>query len=114
MTRRRGIRFKQRSVVGIEFSNGLHPTGDVALVEHPCEICLHEAVIVDRSRAHLLPSLSIRDPNVMLVTKSLSQNMPFELARGMFGASHGAEFFGSPTGCKVSQCSIAFPSASIL
>ena len=30
------------------------------------------------------------------------------------GAINGAEFFGSPTSCKVSQCSIALPSASIL
>ena len=29
-------------------------------------------------------------------------------------AISGAEFFGSPTICKVSQCSIALPSASIL
>ena len=42
------------------------------------------------------------------------QNIPFGLARGIFGASNGAEFFGSPTTCKVSQCSIALPSASIL
>jgi hypothetical protein len=42
------------------------------------------------------------------------QNIPFGLARGIFGAIKGAEFFGSPTSCKVSQCSIAFPSASIL
>ena len=43
-----------------------------------------------------------------------AQNIPFRLARGMFGAINGAEFFGSPTICKVSQCSIALPSASIL
>ena len=42
------------------------------------------------------------------------QNMPFELALGMFGATHGAEFFGSPTSCSVSQCSTALPSAPIL
>lgn len=42
------------------------------------------------------------------------QNIPFALARGMFGAINGAEFFGSPTTCKVSQCSTAFPSAFIL
>ena len=41
-----------------------------------------------------------------------AQNIPFGLARGMFGAINGAEFFGSPTSCKVSQCSIALPSAS--
>ena len=45
---------------------------------------------------------------------SPAQNIPFGLARGMFGAINGAEFFGSPTICKVSQCSIALPSASIL
>jgi hypothetical protein len=43
-----------------------------------------------------------------------AQNIPFALARGMFGAIIGAEFFGSPTICNVSQCSIALPSASIL
>jgi len=42
------------------------------------------------------------------------QNIPFGLERGMFGANHGAEFCGSPTSCKVSQCSIALPSAFIL
>jgi hypothetical protein len=42
------------------------------------------------------------------------QNIPFGLAQGTFGASHGAEFFGSPTTCRASQCSIALPSASIL
>jgi hypothetical protein len=42
------------------------------------------------------------------------QNIPFGLARGMFGAINGAELFGSPTTCKVSQCSTALPSASIL
>jgi len=42
------------------------------------------------------------------------QNIPFGLARGIFGAIRGAEFFGSPTTCNVSQCSIALPSASIL
>jgi hypothetical protein len=29
------------------------------------------------------------------------QNIPFGLARGMFGVIKGAEFFGSPTTCKV-------------
>jgi hypothetical protein len=43
-----------------------------------------------------------------------SSNIPFELARGIFGLSIGAEFVGSPTNCSVSQCSIALPSASIL
>ncbi len=42
------------------------------------------------------------------------QNMPFLFAEGMFGANQGAEFSGVPTNCKVSQCSMAFPSASIL
>jgi hypothetical protein len=42
------------------------------------------------------------------------QNIPFALARGMFGAINGAEFFGSPTTCKVSQCSTALPSEFIL
>ena len=42
------------------------------------------------------------------------QNLPFVFAAGTFGMSQGAEFFGSPTTCKVSQCSIALPSASIL
>jgi hypothetical protein len=42
------------------------------------------------------------------------QNMPFELTRGIFGPTHGAEFFGSPTSCSVSQCSRAFPLAFIL
>ena len=49
-----------------------------------------------------------------LMSDSPAQNIPFGLARGMFGAINGAEFFGSPTICKVSQCSIALPSASIL
>src|SRR6266853_1369348 len=42
-----------------------------------------------------------------------AQNIPFGLARGMFGPSSGAEFFGSPTSCNVSQCSTALPSAFI-
>src|ERR1700726_3250679 len=42
------------------------------------------------------------------------QNMPFELALGMFEATHGAEFFESPTSCSVSQCSTALPNAPIL
>jgi hypothetical protein len=49
-----------------------------------------------------------------LFADSFAQNIPFALARGMFGAIIGAEFFGSPTICNVSQCSIALPSASIL
>ena len=32
------------------------------------------------------------------------QNMSFWLARGTFGAIQGAEFFGSPTTCKVYSC----------
>ena len=32
----------------------------------------------------------------------------------MFGATNGAEFFGSPTSCKVSQCSIALPSVELV
>jgi hypothetical protein len=40
------------------------------------------------------------------------QNIPWGLARGMFGAIHGAELVGSPTSCRVSQCSTAFPSSS--
>jgi hypothetical protein len=48
------------------------------------------------------------------IADSFVQNIPFGFARGMFGAINGAEFFGSPTICKVSQCSIALPSASIL
>jgi hypothetical protein len=55
-----------------------------------------------------------RGPGESLMADSLAQNIPFPLARGMFGAIIGAEFFGSPTICKVSQCSIALPSASIL
>src|SRR5258708_39698897 len=41
-----------------------------------------------------------------------SQNIPWGLARGMFGATHGAELVGLPTSCRVSQCSTAFPSLS--
>jgi hypothetical protein len=59
-------------------------------------------------------ALSIKGPGESLMADSLAQNIPFGLARGMFGAINGAEFFGSPTTCKVSQCSIALPSASIL
>ena len=59
-------------------------------------------------------ALSIKGPGKSLMANSLAQNIPFGLARGMFGAINGAEFFGSPTICKVSQCSIALPSASIL
>src|SRR5229473_2744929 len=59
-------------------------------------------------------ALSIKGPGESLMADSLAQNIPFGLARGMFGAINGAEFFGSPTICKVSQCSIALPSASIL
>ena len=59
-------------------------------------------------------ALSIKGPDESLMADSLAQNIPFGLARGMFGAINGAEFFGSPTICKVSQCSIALPSASIL
>jgi hypothetical protein len=55
-----------------------------------------------------------KGPGESPMADSLAQNIPFGLARGMFGAINGAEFFGSPTICKVSQCSIALPSASIL
>jgi len=54
------------------------------------------------------------DPGAPSMAKLSAQNIPFELTRGRFGASQGAEFFGLPTGCKVSQCSTALPSASIL
>jgi len=46
--------------------------------------------------------------------RTLCQNIPFGLARGKFGATQGAEFFGSPANCSTSQCSTALPSASIL
>jgi hypothetical protein len=52
--------------------------------------------------------------NERAVVTSRLQNIPSGLARGTFGASHGAESFESPTTCKVFQCSIALPSASIL
>jgi hypothetical protein len=42
------------------------------------------------------------------------QNIPFGFAAGMFGAYQLAALAGVPTTCKTSQCSIAFPSASIL
>jgi hypothetical protein len=35
------------------------------------------------------------------------QNIPWAFARGMLGAIHGAESVGSPTSCRVSQCSTA-------
>jgi hypothetical protein len=54
------------------------------------------------------------DPGAPSMAKLSAQNIPFELTRGRFGASQGAEFFGLPTGCKVSQCSTALPSVSIL
>ena len=47
-------------------------------------------------------------------TNASVQNIPLGLARGMFGAIKGAEPFGLSTSCRVSQCSIAFPSASTL
>src|ERR1700722_17428283 len=56
----------------------------------------------------------LKGPGESLMADSLVQNIPFGLARGMFGAINGAELFGSPTTCKESQCSIALPSASIL
>jgi hypothetical protein len=56
--------------------------------------------------SRLFPS---KGPGESLAADSLAQNIPFGLARGMFGAINGAEFFGSPTTCKVSQCSIALP-----
>jgi hypothetical protein len=60
-------------------------------------------------------AFSIRGTGVeSLMADFPAQNIPLALARGMFGAINGAEFFGSPTICKVSQCSIALPSASIL
>ena len=59
-------------------------------------------------------AISIKGAGASLMADSLAQNIPFGLARGMFGPINGAEFFGSPTICKVSQCSIALPSASIL
>jgi hypothetical protein len=61
-------------------------------------IGLHQSVVVDGFH-----SILVRD-----------QNMPFELARGMLGATHGAEFCEFPTSCSASQCSIAFPSVFIL
>ena len=42
------------------------------------------------------------------------QNIPWGLARGTLAAAHGAELVGSPTSCRVSQCSMAFPSSSNL
>src|SRR5262249_44363602 len=42
------------------------------------------------------------------------QDIPFALVRRMFGAINGAEFFASPTTCKMSQCSIALLSAFVL
>jgi len=42
------------------------------------------------------------------------QNIPFGFAAGMFGAYQLAALAGVPTTCKTSQCSIAFPSVSIL
>ncbi len=51
--------------------------------------------------------------SVLRAGASAAQNIPFGLARGMFGPSSGAEFFGSPTSCNVSQCSTALPSAFI-
>jgi hypothetical protein len=52
-------------------------------------------------------------PGTSLVSLSFCQNMPLALARGMFGAMSGAEFWRVPTSCKVSQCSTALPSAFI-
>jgi hypothetical protein len=60
-------------------------------------------------------AFSVRETDVKsLMADFTVQNIPLALARGMLGAINGAEFFGSPTICKVSQCSIALPSTSIL
>ncbi len=60
-------------------------------------------------------AVSVRETGVeSLMPDFTVQNIPLALARGMFGAINGAEFFGSPTICKVSQCSMALPSTSIL
>ncbi len=56
MARRRRIRFIQYRIVSIELRDGFHPTRGVALAEHPREVCLHEAVIVDGFSGHVLPS----------------------------------------------------------
>jgi hypothetical protein len=42
------------------------------------------------------------------------QNIPLGFAAGMLGAYQLAALAGVPTTCKTSQCSIAFPSLSIL
>src|SRR5207342_489262 len=47
------------------------------LAEHPREVCLHEAVIVDGCRAHLLPSAVRKSGRVRLVDCLLR----FSLAR---------------------------------
>jgi hypothetical protein len=94
------------------------------VIEGTAMLCGRELVVPeyhDRPACGILApkyfkqALSIRGTGVeSLMADFPSQNIPLALARGMFGAINGAAFFGSPTICKVSQCSIALPSASIL
>src|SRR6266436_7268605 len=58
MARRRGIRFIQYRIVGIELCDSFHPTRGVAFAKHPREGRLHEAVIVDGLIDHLPPPQS--------------------------------------------------------
>src|SRR5260370_33452287 len=58
MACRRGIRFIQYRIVGIELCDSFHPTRGVAFAKHPREVRLHEAVIVDGLIDHLPPPQS--------------------------------------------------------
>ena len=90
------FRFIEGAVRSVDFSNRLRPTRGIPLSEDFEQVPFQ------------------KEPSASLMTDPPAQNMPFGLAQGTLGASHGAEFFGSPTTCKTSQCSIALPSASIL
>ena len=88
--------FEKRTVCGVELGYRGRASCGISLPEHIRQV------------------FSIREPSVSLIAGPPAQNIPFELARGMFGATIGTAFFGSPTSCKASQCSIALPSASNL
>lgn len=81
----------------------------------PCAIDVQRASLLTRKVLCALAKQRAQSLRTHLFEASRAlQNMPCGLARGIFWPIQGAEFFGLPTSCSVSQCSTAFPSAFIL
>jgi len=81
----------------------------------PCAIDVQRASLLTKKVLCALAKQRAQSLRTHLFDASRAlQNMPCGLARGIFWPIQGAEFFGLPTSCSVSQCSTAFPSAFIL